>query len=96
MPKKNTNIVLGLIQIVLSVYWIYEMITLYYKYHYTDILFAFMYANWILFLNILLSIINLYFGIKLMNGKISNKRSYLTMIALIIIGGLINNLSVAY
>lgn len=80
---------------VLSVYWIYEMISLYYKYHYTDILFAFMYPNWVLFLNILLSIINLYFGIKLMNGKTSNKRSYLTMIILIIIGGLINILSVA-
>jgi len=75
---------------ILSVYWIYEMISLYYKYHYTDILFAFMYPNWVLFLNVLLSIINLYFGIKLMNRKISNKRSYLTMTVLIIIGGLIN------
>ncbi len=95
MLKKNTNVVLGLIQIVLSVYWIYEMIFLYYKYQYTDILFAFMYPNWVLFLNFLLSIINLYFGIELMKGKISNTRSYLTMITLIIIGGLINILSVA-
>lgn len=95
MLKKNTNIVLGLIQMVLSVYWLYEMISLYYKYHYTDILFAFMYPNWVLFLNILLSIINLYFGVKLITGKISNKGSYLTMVILIIIGGLINILSVA-
>ncbi len=80
---------------VLSVYWIYRMISLYYKYHYTDILFAFMYPNWVLFSNVLLSIINLYFGVKLMNGKVSNKRSYLTMFILIIIGGLINILSVA-
>jgi len=87
--------VLGLIQMVLSVYWIYEMISLYYKYHYTDILFAFMYPNWVLFLNILLSLMNLYFGIKLLNGKIPIKRSYLTMLTLIIIGGLINILSVA-
>ena len=93
MSKKNTNIVLGLIQMVLSIYWIYEMISLYYKYNYTDILFAFMYPNWVLFLNALLSIINLYFGIKLMNVKISNKRSYFTMTVLIIIGGLINILS---
>ncbi len=80
---------------VLSVYWIYRMISLYYKYHYTDILFAFMYPNWVLFSNVLLSIINLYFGVKLMNGKVSNKHSYLTMFILIIIGGLINILSVA-
>lgn len=95
MSKKNTNIVLGLIQMVLSVYWIYEMISLYYKYHYTDILFAFMDPNWVLILNVLLSLINLYFGIKLLNGKIPIKRSYLTMLILIIIGGLINILSVA-
>lgn len=93
--KNKINVVLGLIQIILSVYWIYEMILLYYKYHYTDILFTFMYPNWVIFLNIILSIVNIYFGINLMNGKISNKRSYLTMVILIIIGGIINILSVA-
>ncbi len=93
--KNKINTVLGLIQIILSVYWIYEMILLYYKYHYTDILFAFMYPNWVIFLNIILSIVNIYFGIKLMNRKISNKRSYLTMVILIIFGGMINILSVA-
>lgn len=95
MLKKNINIVLGLIQVLLSVYWIYEMISLYYKYHYTDILFAFMYPDWVVVFNILLSIVNLYFGIKLLNKKISVKRSYLTMLILITVGGLINNLSVA-
>ena len=95
MLKKNINIVLGLVQILLSVYWIYEMISLYYKYHYTDILFAFMYTYWILIFNILLSIVNLYFGIKLLNKKTTIKQSYLTMLILIIVGGLINNLSIA-
>lgn len=94
MLKKNINIVLGLIQILLSVYLIYEMISLYYKYHYTDILFAFMYPDWVLVCNILFSIVNLFFGIKLLNGKILIKRSYLTMLILITVGGLINNLSI--
>ncbi len=93
--KSRVNIVLGLIQMVLSLYWMCQMISLYYKYNYTDILFAFMYPSWVLFSNVLLSIISLYFGIKLMNGKITSKQSYLTMIFLIIIGGLINILSVA-
>ncbi len=92
--KRKINNVLGLIQIILSVVWIYQMIELYYKYHYTDILFAFMYPNWVIFSNVILSIINLYFGIKLMSGKTSNKRSYLTMFFLITIGGLINIFSV--
>jgi hypothetical protein len=93
--KIKTNAVLGLIQIVLSVYWIYEMVLLYYKYHYTDILFAFMYPNWVLFSNVILSFVNLYFGIKLMTGKISEKQSYLTMFVLITIGGMINIFSIA-
>jgi hypothetical protein len=93
--KKKLNIVLGIIQIILSVFWIYQMISLYYYYHFTDILFAFMFPDWVLFLNVLLSIVNLYFGIKLMKGKISKKRSYMTMVILIIIGGIINILSVA-
>ena len=93
--KNKINAVLGLIQIILSVYWIYEMILLYYKYHYTDILFTFMYPDWVLVSNILLSIVNLYFGMKLLNKKTSIKRSYLTMLILITVGGLINNLSVA-
>lgn len=92
--KNKINAVLGLIQIILSVYWIYEMILLYYKYHYTDILFTFMYPDWVLVSNILLSIVNLYFGMKLLNKKKSIKRSYLTMLILITVGGLINNLSV--
>ena len=95
MLKKNINIVLGLIQVLLSVYWIYEMIFLYYNYNYTDILFAFMYPNWVLVSNILLSTVNLYFGIKLLNKKVTIQRSYLTMLILITVGGLINILSIA-
>lgn len=93
--KRKNNTVLGLIQIILSVVWLYQMISIYYKYHYTDVIFTFMYPNWVLFLNIVLSSINLYFGIKLITGKISNKRSYLTMFVLITIGGFINVFSVA-
>jgi len=93
--KSKNNKVLGLIQMLLSVYWIYEMILLYYKYYYTDLLFAFMYPNWVLFSNIILSIINFYCGIKLLKGKITNKRSYSTMLLLIMLGGIINVFSVA-
>jgi hypothetical protein len=92
--KKNINIVLGVIQILISVYWIYEMISLYYRYHYTDILFTFICADWVLVSNILFSIVNLYFGIKLLNKKILIQRSYLTMLILITVCGLINNLSI--
>jgi hypothetical protein len=93
--KKNIHILLGLVQTSLSLYWIYHIISLYIDYQNPNISFAFMYPNWVLFLNVLLSVINLYFGIKLLNKKTSIKQSYLTMLALIIIGGLINIFSVA-
>jgi len=93
--KKNTHIILGIIQSILSIYWLYHIISLYIAYQNPNISFFSMYPNWVIFSNITLSVINLYFGIKLMNGKISNKRSYLTMLLLIVIGGLINIFSVA-
>jgi hypothetical protein len=68
--KNKINVVLGLIQILIAVYWIYEMILLYYRYYYADTLFAFMYPNRVIFLNIILSIVSIFFGIKLMNRKI--------------------------
>jgi len=93
--KKNTHIILGIIQSFLSIYWLYHIISLYVAYQNPNIAFFFMFPNWVIFSNITLSAINLYFGIKLINGKISNKRSYLTMLLLIVIGGLINIFSVA-
>ena len=91
--RKFANIIFGIIQIVLSIYWIYEMASLFYQYHYTDILFAYMFSDWVLFSNIGLSLINLYFGIKLARSKTSIKRSYLTMLGLFIIGVVINFLT---
>ena len=93
--KKNIHILLSLIQTALSIYWLYHIISLYIDYQNPNISFFFMYPNWVLFLNVLLSIINLYFGIRLLNKKVSIKRSYLTMLILIIIGGMINTFSVA-
>ena len=93
--KINVRIILGFVQTSLSIYWLYLIISLYLDYQNSNISFLFMYPNWVLFLNILLSAINLYFGIKLMSGKISNKRSYLAMFILITIGGLVNIFSVA-
>ncbi len=93
--KKNINILSGLVQTSLSLYWLYHIISLYIDYQNPNILFVFRYPNWVIFLNVLLSVINLYFGIKISIGKISIKRSYLTMLILVIIGGLINIFSVA-
>lgn len=93
--KKKIHILLGLVQTSLSLYWLYHIISLYIDYQNPNILFYFMYPNWVLFINVLLSLINLYFGIKLLLNESSIKRSYLTMFILIVTGGLINIFSVA-
>jgi hypothetical protein len=83
--------ILGMLQIGLSLFWIYLMITLYYEYHYTNLLFGLTYPDWVLLVYVLLSLINLYFGFKLFKSDISIKKSYLIMALLIGIGNIINN-----
>ena len=89
--KKNTYRFLGLIQVIPSIFWIQHIISLYYYYNYTDILFAFMYPQWVLFLNIILCLLNIYFGIKLIRDKISIKKSYSIMGVLLTTGIIVNN-----
>ena len=67
------------------------MATLYYYYHFTDILFAFMYPDWVLYINIFLCLANIFYGIKLIRNKISIKKSYSLFGISLIIGILINN-----
>ncbi len=92
--KNNNQTLLGGIQILLSAYWIYDIISLYIDYQNPNIIFSFRYPNYVLFLNVLLSLINIYFGIKLLIRQISIKLSYIIMLILITIGGLINMISV--
>lgn len=89
--KKNVPIVLGLIQMLISMYWIFEMSRLYYRYHYTDVLFAFRYLDWVLFVNVLLSLLNEFLGFRVLRGNLAVARSYALMLCLILLGGLINN-----
>ena len=89
--KTKTNVVLGLIQIMLSIFWAYQMLSLYYYYHFTDIIFAFMYPNWVLYINIFLCLANIFNGILLIQNKISIKKGYSLFGIYLIIGILINN-----
>lgn len=92
--KNNNKTLLGGIQIFLSLYWIYDTISLYIDYQNPNIVFSFRYPNYVLFLNVLLSLMNIYFGIKLLIRQISIKLSYIIMLILITIGGLLNIVSI--
>ncbi|PZX43110.1 hypothetical protein LX97_00109 [Nonlabens dokdonensis] len=82
---------LGSIQTTVSVFWSYHMIVLYYQYHFTNIAFAFMYPDWVLFVNILVCAINIYFGIKLIRKRESLSNNLLFLSITIAIGFITNN-----
>ncbi|WP_196886416.1 hypothetical protein [Aureivirga sp. CE67] len=74
MNKKGA-LTLGIIEILISAYWIYNNIELYYEYHYTDILFMFMYPDWVLFSNIIIGLLGIINALFLIRLKTSIKRN---------------------
>ena len=83
--------IFGLIQILLSAFWIYQILDLYISYNTPGLLFAFRFPNWVLIEEVVLSIINILFGIGLILDKSTFKVSILVFISSIIIGYLVNN-----
>lgn len=76
----------ALLQISLSLYWIWHYGYLLYAYNFTDILFAFMYPTWGLILLISLGILGVINGILLLLNKVSIKKSYFRILILLVIG----------
>lgn len=91
MIKKNIKVVIGLILMVLSAFWIYQMTTFYYQYHFTNIAFVFEYPTWLIATNIALGLLVTYHGFQLTYNKTSLKKSILTVGFICMTGILINN-----
>lgn len=86
----KSNYFNGVIQIILSLFWIYNYAILLYQYHFTDILFAFMYPNWTLVLFILMGVLGIIIGLSTLLGKNNIKTSYFQIFGLLIIGIIID------
>lgn len=59
----NMNMVIALISIVVTcanLILLYQMISLYYGYNYSDNLYGFMYPNWVLLLNSLFGVLGIF------------------------------------
>jgi hypothetical protein len=80
----------GILQIIMSTFWIYHYGILLYQYHFTDILFAFMYPNWTLILFIFMGILGIVIGSSVILGKKKIKTGYLQIFGLLIIGIIID------
>ena len=86
----KTSIINGIIQILLSLYWIWHYGILLYYYSFTDILFAFMYPTWTLFLFILMGLLGIFIGVSVCVGKKKIKTGYFQIVGLLILGIIID------
>ena len=89
--KKLYKEFFGTIQILLSLFWFFHIVQLYFDYQNPNLLFAFRFPNWILIIELILSLINFILGINLVLKKIRFKMSYGLFILFIIIGVLLEN-----
>jgi hypothetical protein len=62
-------LVVGIIIMILSIYWVLNCLNLLYLYHYTNILFFYMYPDWVLILYSVLGLMSIYLGLKTAIGK---------------------------
>ncbi|KGK29184.1 hypothetical protein EL45_16685 [Cellulophaga sp. E6(2014)] len=77
---------IGLILILVNLFWIWFNLDLLYRYHFTEFYPTFYIPNWILIMNSIFAVIGFVIGFKLINKTISIKRALLTDFILILIG----------
>jgi len=82
----NKNLVTGLTLIIVNLYWIWDNLYLLYLYHFTGMLFLFMYPDWVLLLNSVLGLIGFFIGIRVIRLKTKIKQGIL-IDSLILLGG---------
>lgn len=70
----NAAKISGAVLVVLNLYWIGFYVNLFYKYHYTAILFAFMLPDWLLILNVIFGIVGVYLGCTVYRSFMSIKK----------------------
>ncbi len=85
----------GIIQILLSLFWVWHYGELLYLYHYTDILFFFMYPNWTLILFILMGLIGTLIGLSVFLKKRKIKDGYFLLLGLFVAGIAIESIVVS-
>jgi len=90
--KKPKNKIIGIIILILNLIWTGHWIWLFYGYHFTDILWFYMYPDWILTLNITIGLIGIIIGIRLIKNKIVIKKALLIEIPILVLAFLNSNI----
>jgi hypothetical protein len=73
----NKNSIIGIIVMIFNLIWTGHWIWLLYCYHFTDILWFYIYPNWIIIIHIIIGMIGFIIGIKLVQDKIAIKKAIL-------------------
>jgi len=90
--KKPKNKIIGIIILILNLIWTGHWIWLFYGYHFTDILWFYMYPDWILTLNITIGLIGIIIGIRLIKNKIAIKKALLIEIPILVLAFMNSNI----
>ena len=77
---------IGLLIIIMNLFWIWFSLKLLYRYHFTDFHPTFYIPNWILITNTIFAVIGIIIGFKLINKKLGIKQALLTDFTLVLIG----------
>ncbi|WP_460219308.1 hypothetical protein [Psychroserpens sp. MEBiC05023] len=77
---------IGLIIILINLFWSWFSLKLLYRYHFTDLLTTYPIPDWILIINSILAFIGIIIGFILINEKINFKSALLTEFTIVTIG----------
>lgn len=86
MDYKTKRILPGLGMIAVNAIYFYQFAFLFYSYHYTSVLYFFMYPDWILIMNMLFATIGIRVGFRLAFSNISMKQAIRVEIPVLTVG----------
>jgi uncharacterized membrane protein AbrB (regulator of aidB expression) len=89
---KNKIFIIGILIILMNLFWIWFSLDLLYLYHFTEFHPTFYIPDWILIMNSIFGIIGIIIGIRVLKKKMNIKKALLTVFVLILIGLLIQQL----
>lgn len=87
--EKLTSLIVGLVIILINLYWIWDNSFMLYAYYSTAVLYMFRYPDWVLILNSVLGLIGLWIGIKVIRQKIKIKFGTFISFSILVVGGLV-------
>lgn len=84
--KYKVKQIIGFVFLGLNILWTGHWFWLFYAYHFTSILWFYMYPAWVLILNILIGLIGIYLGYRLIKDKISIINSLIIDVPILALG----------